>query len=337
VRTFATRGEAVHAVQVSADQRYVIALTGASSIFVWDFNTGQLRFHRDYWRGFTVTVGVVSVLVAAWCLAWLGLAARAASSRRTVACVAVVAALLLFAVFWRHINNYPGYPLCFSAVGSVAVLLGSSALLAIGMVFGHGRVLVRLSLALAAFALLWAWPVWVWHNRPWRSSEVPLGAAIVTVLVAGLCFVAYRRGWRIVDRQSPDARTDVRFQFPLRDILLVTAAIGIVLLVSKQMSLGGNFEWWFLGFAALICLTQAVVALVALWTALSQRTLWQRLTLGLVGVAAVSALAPLAFYGAPLLPLWWYVVTQGCEAAFIFGLLMPFRIRGYRLVRSVLP
>ena len=106
--------------------------------------------------------------------------------------------------------------MCFSAVGSVAVLLGSSALLAIGVVFGRGRVLVRLSLALVAFALLWAWPVWVWHNRHWGSSEVPLGAAVVTVLVAGLCFVAYRRGWRIVDRQSQDARTDDTVSIPAR-------------------------------------------------------------------------------------------------------------------------
>lgn len=224
--------------------------------------------------------------------------------------------------------------MCFSAVGTVAVLLGSSALLAIGIVFGRGRVLVRLSLALAGFALLWTWPVWVWHGRSWGSSEVPVGAAVVTILVAVLCLVAYRRGWRIADRQSQDARTDGPFQFPLSDILLVTAATGIALLVSKQMSLPGNFDWWFVGFAALICLSQAVVALVALWITLSQRPLWQRLAWGAAGITAVSTVAPLAFYGAPLLPLWWYVVTQGCEAAFICGLLMPFRVRGYRFVRS---
>ena len=221
MRTFSTRGETVYAVQVSADQTIRDRHDGMPVPFSCGISTrAQLRFHRDYWRW---VYGQLSASSPSWWRlgAWLGWGWRTRAGFFAIGPWRT-------SLWWRRCccslsfggtsTTSPGYPLCFSAVGSVAVLLGSSALLAIGVVFGRGRVLVRLSLALAAFALLWAWPVWVWHGRRWGASVKSRWArASSPCSWRRLSFVAYRRGWRIVDRQSQDAaNSTARFQFPLQ-------------------------------------------------------------------------------------------------------------------------
>ena len=84
--------------------------------------------------------------------------------------VAVVAALLLFAFFWRQIDNWPAYPLRFSAIGSVAVLLGSSALLAIGVVFGRGRAFGQVVPGPRGLCPAVGLARMGWHGRRWGAS-----------------------------------------------------------------------------------------------------------------------------------------------------------------------
>jgi hypothetical protein len=345
VRRYDSHGEQPTEVVFSWDGRQLAAATDKGSVFVWDVASGDLLAADRPHHRFLVCVAVVTAAAVAWGLTWVCLGLRERSVWWTVADLAVVAGLALFGFFARWINNWwSGDEDRIPAVASLVVLLGTSVLFAVGLVFGRGRWPLRVSAALVAFTALWAWPTVSSQRDGGRNIGEPimalyLGTVVIAALVAGLLSLVRWRGWWVAEPDAALSPPPARLQFTLRDLLLLTAAVAVTLLLAQQMpltlvrySLRGL--GWLLTTAllGLTCFTQVLVAVAAFWTALSQRPFWQRVAVALAAAAVVAA-APLALRAYILVPIWSWFRGHMLIGVYIFAALMLFRLRGFRLVR----
>jgi hypothetical protein len=292
---------------------------------------------------------MVTAATIAWCVIWFWLGLQERSAWWTVANLAVLAGLAVFGFFGRQINDWdPATLVRIPAVASRVVLLATAALLGVGLVFGRSRWLTRFSAVLAAFAMLWAWPTVIWGQHKLEQDgglvDVPSGAVMVAALVAGLLSLVRWRGWRVAEPDAAASRPPARMQFTLRDLLWLTAAVAVTLLLAQQMQLPREFDefrqlrWLETVWVGLMCLTQVLVAVAAFWAALSQRPFWQRVTMGLAAAAVVAAAVPLAFQAFNVhLPFWGWFRGHMLAGLYVFAALMLFRLRGYRLVRAAVP
>jgi hypothetical protein len=211
-------------------------------------------------------------------------------------------------------------------------MYGLSWLGAFWLVHGTGRWSWRLPLFLAGFALLWSAPVWIWQHYKLPGSHVPiiaLGIAAFSIPVMTLP----KRGLRLQcvnsEWKSPEGGRE--FQLPLRDLLLIMGAIGLLIAVAKLIQQPTNLQLWLISFGVVRCWCQAFICIIAAHTALQLGRLW-RYPVGLLGIAILSVAAPVAFHD-PRLHWWWVFATIDCTMGLyvLFALLLV-RRQGWRLV-----
>jgi len=148
-------------------------------------------------------------------------------------------------------------------------------------------------------------------------------------------------------------RPNRSLQFGIRDVLIGTTYLAIVLAIAKA---GGMLTWQFvpnlyaagLLFVVLIATCTAAVLLIALWASLGRGRSWLR-TRGVV-LASLAFGSPVAWYcvniGQPQMILnrdyrlyhwyatgYWWIGWMFLAATILAGSLIVFRTLGYRLVR----
>jgi hypothetical protein len=117
---------------------------------------------------------------------------------------------------------------------------------------------------------------------------------------------------------------------PLKDLLLVTAAVGLLLGVMRFAVPGGR-PTHVLAYVSVQGGALALTTFVAAWAALSSRPFWLRIGLTCVVAGLGGAIPPWAFGSFGSDPLWWCEVLHGVEAATVWSSLAVFRLHGYRL------
>jgi hypothetical protein len=213
----------------------------------------------------------------------------------------------------------------------VAVLmLGSSqgALLAIWIALGGRRTWLRVILATVGVVVYLAW------CRPTRGGFDDLARVFWLMVTLGamgfsaaLLLLARFSGLELT-RSGPLAAGRPRSQFFIRDILLWTTALAIVLSAARFLV---SRDWCVIDFANVrvgaACAGLSLIAAACLWAALGQRRLMARLVLLPAAVGAVAALLN-AIDGQP-----WrvYAMFLGLMAASLVASLLVVRWAGYRV------
>ncbi len=336
VRSWKLDDKRIMGAVFSTDGRLAAFTSQASEIEVWEVASGTRRAKFSDAAGRRVLWGTTILGVALWCAAWIAIGGRQRQTRSVCLDLVVLSAVVATGFFLRLVlGGYQASPTRPAAIGTITMLVGLSVLAAIWLVFGAGRWSLRLCGAIAALAAIWGGPVWVWSHFQLPANEICLGAMVIA-LFAALPMLWLRRLGLAMRHESADAAAPApgwTVQLPLRDLLLFPAAIGAALVVLRLVPLPAVFPWWALGFELLLALTQALVVTLALWVALSPRRAVFRWSVGMVGVLLLSVSAPLAFHGAPLLPLWWYVAVQSAIGMYAFLGMLGLRRCGWRLKR----
>ncbi len=347
VRSWNLDGKRYGSAALSPQHSWIAITTAAGEIEVWDYAAGVRKYKiSDVVRVNRMRWAVAVPGAILWCGGWLAIGWRNPSTStvlRDIGVVSAVAAGCFFVVLLYH-----GYPILiwrYSAVGSVMVLMGASALLTVWLVFGPQRWSQRLSVALVGLAAIWAGPLWVWEHFELPYQPVPIIALLVIGLLASLLLYMRRKRWAIVwlsaagdDTARIDgANSRHPMQVPLCDLLVFPIAVGVLLLVGKMVRLPGNVDrWWIMMFAMLIPFSVLLIA-VAMWAALSNRGTISRWTIGLGGIVLLSItvgfiLGEMARWWSPHIR--WWVVSQATTALYVFFCLSMLRRCGWRLRKS---
>jgi hypothetical protein len=240
---------------------------------------------------------------------------------------AVVGGALFARQFFGGVGEDGSRP---AAIGLIAVLGGGSSLIAMWLCFGGGRWSVRLSMSIAAWALIWVGPLWVWGRFHLRTTAIPIAGAAITATVFVEMLLMRWLGY-VVQRESPkiplSALQNSGRQLPLRDLFLLPAAVGVAITVGRLTALPEGMTAFWMAQQVAVVGTLAVLIAIAGWTTLSERPAAIRLPLGLA-LMGLLAIAP-GFAMPTIGP--WYAIVQGAVGWYILLCLLILRRCGWRL------
>jgi hypothetical protein len=266
-----------------------------------------------------------------WSVCWLMLGRQDCRTGAVVRDLAIVSMLAGFGFFLRLIfGGYPGDGSRPAAIGAITVLVGLSALVVVWLAIGKGRWSLRISASLAALAAIWAGPLWIWQHYQFKENFIPIGAVGVTAAVLSVMAWLRSRGY-VIRMETDPVWAGARVQLPLRDLLIIPAAVGVVILVAKLTVMPQTASWWWLVSHLLVVATQAAIVSLAVWAALSERRATIRLPAGFIGMALLSTTASIV---SPTIALWWYAIVQSAIGVYVFLCLSMIRRCGWRLKRQ---
>ncbi len=302
----------------------------------WHLPSGKVTSQRLQWITPAEIWYLVFVVVSAgalWGLAWVRCGLRSRWVYRPLFdvvflnCIALSASLVRISWVRAHVSVRN------IEVPSLLGMLGSVISLAtVWLIMGRGRLAGRLPHFLIALAGGWACLLLS------MEAELPLAAviaaAVLIVTLSGTLLCVRKLGGRITSilEEQIDDTSEKQTMVRLRDILLATAAFGMMVAVGRFTFLSDvRIE------ILVLCLAQgaglALFSVCILWIAMGNGCVWLRLT---VLLASVALCVGNSFVLPINLPLWapgfmtTVTVSFGLTA---FVSLLVFRGHGYRVSR----
>jgi hypothetical protein len=270
-----------------------------------------------------------------WCVAWLTSSVNRVKPRPWLDVLVINGLPLIVLVV--HIAPRPLWHIHPSVIAfCLALVTGLSGMLCIWWIHGRLRWSLRLAGVVAGLASIDATVLGAGHRQDPGVWNVILGSFSFVAMLALLLKLWRWRRWTIASDEDAMERAsdsdDTRWQLPLRDALVVTAAVAVLLSVMR-FAVPGARATMVLAYVSVHGIGLAVTVLAATWAAFSRRSLLLRWpAVGIV--AGISGSIPgIAFSTSRIDPLWWCVMLHLTAGAAVLLSLHAFRLHGYRLRR----
>jgi hypothetical protein len=315
---------------VSPDGRWLAGTTDQWQVRLWDLTTGKLaaRFpdHRVLRYGLTAAF-------LAWCLAWVATGLRIARPRPWLDVLhisgVVIAVLVVHAATRPRWAIHPAF-----IASSLALLTALMGMLILWWIHGGLRWSLRLAGLVAGSAAIAAVLLASGHRDDAGVWNIMLGTVTFVGGLALLLRLCRWRRWTIASHNEtvlPTApHSEGHWQLPLKDMLIVTAAVALLLAVLR-FAVPGVRDVLVLAYVSIHGAALAVTVFVATWATFSRWRLGVRLAV-LCLAAAVNGAIPNAVSSIPGPdPLWWCETLHGVTAAAVWLFLGIYRLHGYRL------
>jgi WD40 repeat protein len=328
---------------VSRDRRMLAWRTDDRHVAVWDLTSGAAvaRFpdsRAD--RAGPVCFALCLIVCCAWCFLWVIRGVHVKQTHPWLDMIVVNGLLLV--VLTIHVAARSAeaiHPTMFAAY--LALLVALTAALCVWWIYGQGRWSLRLTGLLTGLAIIVAALLGTGHQHDRVIWTILLGSVSYVVTLALLLGWWRWRGLTLTDAETAATGCGQprgsRWQLPLSDLLLVTAAIAVLLAVTRfvlAFPLGIHLVAHLAAFGVGLAMT----TFVAIWAALARRHMVVRLTL-LVVVAAVSGALPWLLWlltgilYAKHARDWWPTMVCGFAALAVLLSFSIFRLHGYHLFR----
>jgi hypothetical protein len=310
---------------VSPDERWIASTIDYRTVRIWDLATGKslASFSND--RALRFGLGGAYL---AWCLIWVASGVRIAHPRPWLDGILILGVPL--AVLTAYAAARPIWAVDRAAVAvSLALLTSFLGLLILWWIHGRLRWSLRLACLVAGSAAITAGLLASGHRDDPGVWNVILGAVS---FIAGLAMLLTSWRWRrlTIAQASEAVDAAARWQAPLKDLLLVIAAVSLLLAVMRFAEPGVR-DRFTLAYVTVIGSGLAATVFASAWAALSPRRIWPIFAAG--AVAAIGGALPHLLFGARSTdPLWWCETLHAATATAIYISLSIFRLHGYRLL-----
>ncbi len=308
-----------------------VAMAGPTGIIgVWDRNGDNIAAApRRYYAEIAVAMGVTSALVWVLVTAWgrLAGASRIRAFNDVIAFNTVVLGAMMYVGFTEMDPRRIETESVAVVLGSLESLIGQ---LAIWGFLSQWRWTYRVALMLAGSGILLLVPLSLFGSVVELAWAVVIGSVAAAVALSIAMLLMRWSGFVIVKGAAAVARDARARQWRLTDLILWTAAAGVLLMavrVTTPITLPVDLVVYTLLVGVSVCITVAISA----WTALGDAPWWARATTALIGLP-FFALLPMTL--ASLLPLpsvQWHLAIAASTA---FGIICSHSIArryGYRL------
>jgi hypothetical protein len=316
--------------------QHVVVLLEDDSVHIYDTTSGKrIQTYRDRtWERPTFMALLIGFF--AWGSLWVRDSVR--NEVHPLWDVVVLNALvltgLLLRVFLQGSVRDPTRP-----VYQYLQALGASWLMLVVLwfVFGKSRWSIKAIAPLMGLVAILLLALFVYRGNRQQIMELLIGAVVI---IAVMCFVlglARRWGWRLsniklANRAQPLELAESRI--PLRDMFLITAAIGFLLALARLLPAHG-FRWDTVGILALLVINTSLSAVGGAWAALSPRHWFVRTAMFVLLVLLVGSVHSLVFPQFYNLYSWkWQLRFAALVIGFSCLSLLTFRVRGWRLTRA---
>lgn len=339
----------IHGTTLFSDDNQLAVATSDTRVFVYDLSTGKLLRCIDPFR-WTQWVNVLAAIVfAAWCTAWLRIAARTHSQGwiDQALCSGLVIGYIAFRSSYGGMSSDPTRPIYQVAEGVMA----SWVIVAIAwLMFGMTRWSLRVLPILLLFGVSTGIAASIVGFRNPRIGEFVVG---MSVLIATICLIflplrIYGLRFQLLSRmdgaESTIGEDSKSYRgIPLRDFFLATAVLAVGFAIFRGISLAVRIDLY--GVLELISLglSVSILGCVALWTALSFRSAGVRWIVwsAMIAIAGIlTVITSFAVTGWKWIPAWNLHIIGFAMRLFVSASIATllgfyaYRLRGWRIVST---